>query len=64
MTVVVVPRAPAVYLIVSSWKVYRLVDSGELSARVVGRRDRRIPMNAIVRYLERQDHAARGERVA
>ena len=44
--------------------VCRLVDSGELPARIVGRRDRRIPMSAICRYLERQARSAAGYRAA
>ena len=58
------PNQAAPLLGVSRPTVCKLVDTGELPARVVGRRDRRIPMAAITRYLEREGHAARGERVA
>ena len=52
------PNQAAPLLGMSRPMVCRLVDSGELPARIVGRRDRRIPMSAIRRFLERREQAA------
>lgn len=48
------PNQAAPLLGVSRPTVCNMVDSGELPGRIVGKRDRRIPMSAIRRYLERQ----------
>lgn len=58
------PNQAAPLLGMSRPMVYRLLDSGELPARVVGRRDRRIPMSAIRRYVERRGAPAGGDLAA
>jgi excisionase family DNA binding protein len=54
----VTPNQAAPLLGMSRPMVYRLLDSGELPARTIGRRARRIPMSAIRRYLERLERTA------
>lgn len=53
------PNQAAPLLGVSRPTVCRMVDSGELPARIVGKRDRRIPMSAIRRHLDRQRRTER-----